>query len=41
MFHLQGFGMSCHVSRDKIDSGKDISVIFSLTVLLKNLAFLT
>lgn len=40
-FSSSGFVTSCHVSRDRIDSGKDISVIFPLTVQLRNLAFLT
>lgn len=40
-FSSSGFVTSCRVSRDRIDPGKDISVIFPLTVQLRNLAFLT
>jgi len=40
-FFIFSFVTSCPVSRDRIDSGKDISVIFSLTVQFRNLTFLT
>lgn len=40
-FSSSAFVTSCRVSRDRIDPGKDISVIFPLTVQLRDLAFLT